>query len=266
MRIDARLLKHPHLQYANGKLEDPGMAGSWNLRGKAFRKPGTLKKLHILRLRDQSDDRFRKAACKLVSALAACGLGTQGDPYTHNASLPSKGPPQLYFDKLGTALTELRRRGPIRLLVVVLQGEDEYIYSVVKRWADSIIGIPTVCVTEEKFEDRGSRSLGIYGNLALKINIKLEGINHILPEHSHKKLIRTDQVDPPKFGTIIVGADVTHPSRQSIDGCPSIAAVVATIDDQFATYLGSMRLQKSKEEVSHSMIRLQDQLLMNIQR
>lgn len=50
-------------------------------------------------------------------------------------------------------------------------------------------------------------------------------------------------------GTMIVGADVTHPGK-SLDNCPSMAAVVATNDHRSGHYLGSARLQKGKQEVS----------------
>lgn len=46
---------------------------------------------------------------------------------------------------------------------------------------------------------------------------------------------------------MIVGADVTHPGNE--EGCPSIAAVVATDDDRRFQYLGSARIQEGKQEV-----------------
>ncbi|KAI9813429.1 MAG: hypothetical protein M1827_004104 [Pycnora praestabilis] len=49
--------------------------------------------------------------------------------------------------------------------------------------------------------------------------------------------------------TMIMGADVTHPGAHSGEGTPSIAAVVATVDERLDNYLGSMHLQKGKIEV-----------------
>jgi hypothetical protein len=43
--------------------------------------------------------------------------------------------------------------------------------------------------------------------------------------------------------------DVTHPGPTSVEGTPSVAAVVASVDDSFVQYPASMRLQKSKKEV-----------------
>lgn len=52
-----------------------------------------------------------------------------------------------------------------------------------------------------------------------------------------------------KPGTMIVSADVTHPSKDSPDTCPSIAGVVASYDHIYAHYRASARLQSSGVEV-----------------
>ena len=49
--------------------------------------------------------------------------------------------------------------------------------------------------------------------------------------------------------TMLVGSDVTHPSPGTARGTPSIAAVVASVDDKFGLFPASMRLQESKKEV-----------------
>lgn len=47
-----------------------------------------------------------------------------------------------------------------------------------------------------------------------------------------------------KKKTMIIGIDVTHPSPTSREGSPSIAAVVASVDDSFVQYPASLRIQK----------------------
>jgi hypothetical protein len=49
--------------------------------------------------------------------------------------------------------------------------------------------------------------------------------------------------------TMMVGIDVTHPGPGSRDGTPSIAAVVASVDDSFVQFPASLRIQASKKEV-----------------
>lgn len=75
-----------------------------------------------------------------------------------------------------------------------------------------------------------------YSNIALKINVKLCGINQMI------------RGGPPGFQqkpTIIFGADVTHPAPGSF--LPSIAAVVASHDLQGTSYTTETRVQASKQ-------------------
>ena len=48
---------------------------------------------------------------------------------------------------------------------------------------------------------------------------------------------------------MVVGADVTHPGPGSMKDCPSVAAVVASVDDRFNQYPASFHVQGSKQEL-----------------
>jgi len=48
---------------------------------------------------------------------------------------------------------------------------------------------------------------------------------------------------------MMVGIDVTHPGPGAREGTPSIAAVVASVDDNFVQFPASMRIQESKKEM-----------------
>lgn len=47
-----------------------------------------------------------------------------------------------------------------------------------------------------------------------------------------------------KKKTMMVGIDVTHPTPGTRFGTPSIAAVVASVDDDFVQFPASMRIQR----------------------
>jgi eukaryotic translation initiation factor 2C len=82
-----------------------------------------------------------------------------------------------------------------------------------------------------------------YANVALKVNAKMGGVNHVVDETNMGWL--------KKMGlTMIMGADVTHPGPGSVKGTPSIAAVVASVDEKFGQVPASIRIQKSRQEVS----------------
>lgn len=77
------------------------------------------------------------------------------------------------------------------------------------------------------------------------MNFKLRGQSHKVVPHGIPNEKGFCGATP---GTIIMGADVTHP-KEGLENCPSMAGVVATIDDESSQYLGSARLQKGKQEV-----------------
>jgi hypothetical protein len=82
-----------------------------------------------------------------------------------------------------------------------------------------------------------------FSNVALKANTKLGGINHTLDDHALGWLKTTS--------TMVVGMNVTHPGPLSVPGTPSVAAVVANVDDTFAQFPVSLRLQEGRREVGN---------------
>lgn len=63
----------------------------------------------------------------------------------------------------------------------------------------------------------------------------------MLPEKKLGFLVQKD--------TMIIGIDVTHPAPKSMEGTPSIAGVVASIDGTYSQWPGSIRCQKSRQEM-----------------
>ncbi|KAG4441773.1 hypothetical protein IFR05_002764 [Cadophora sp. M221] len=110
-------------------------------------------------------------------------------------------------------------------------GDTIPLYAEIKRWGDCIAGVPTVCITKGKIE---TADVKLAANICLKFNLKLRGVSHSV-----------DTGVPP--GTMIVGADCTHPNDNA-PGRPSIAGVVATNDETSFHYLASARLQTGKQE------------------
>jgi eukaryotic translation initiation factor 2C len=78
-----------------------------------------------------------------------------------------------------------------------------------------------------------------YQNVALKVNVKLAGINQVV-----KDGILSGLAQKP---TIIFGADVGHPGPGSQN--PSIAALVGSHDLQGIQYATAVRVQNSREEI-----------------
>jgi eukaryotic translation initiation factor 2C len=113
-------------------------------------------------------------------------------------------------------------------------------------WGDTKAGIQTICITQDKAGSLSSPQ--IQANIAFKVNAKLGGRNHVLPVPLENDLHRKSDKNPTN-STMVVGADVTHPGVGSVAHCPSIAAVIASCDEYAVAYPGSLRLQRSKQEM-----------------
>ncbi|PFH53610.1 hypothetical protein AMATHDRAFT_1253 [Amanita thiersii Skay4041] len=135
-------------------------------------------------------------------------------------------------DKFQQQLTNHRKPD---FVVILLEKTDQRIYSGIKRIGDVELGIHTVHMQINKVINQ-KKQVQYLANIALKVNIKLGGINHRLGGDAMNWLM--------KCPTMMVGIDVTHAGPQSKPGTPSIAAVVASIDEKFVQFPASLRIQK----------------------
>lgn len=141
-----------------------------------------------------------------------------------------------------------------QMFLVILEKNDSDTYGLVKRVFDQHLGLTSVCLTADKLVDKKGNDklntdksfLQLFSNLALKYNTKLGGQNHAVGHFLNDNLVPAFKHLMPQ-GTMVVGADVSHAPSQMTD-CPSVASVVASMDDKYYQFPGSMRLQASKQE------------------
>jgi hypothetical protein len=125
----------------------------------------------------------------------------------------------------------------------------------VKWKADLVHGVQTVCMLPKKinyyhavtaggWQQKGFQNQHL-DNFALKFNMKSGGHDFVFDPAMLSSLLGSEQDT-----TVIFGADVAHPPSGAFQGVPSVAAVVASCDNQFQNYPASMRLQAGGEEVS----------------
>ncbi|TGO21637.1 hypothetical protein BPAE_0208g00070 [Botrytis paeoniae] len=244
VEIEAGTLEAPTLLLSETD-KVPARDSSWEMKFKQCRKPGTGNTtLYVLWLRYDHIQEYEQKDMEiitdtLVRSLNEFGLKQISKRVFYQALVPDEAQePEKYRQACANTFKSALRpviEGTkiVPLIMVVLPNRSRKLYPETKRWADCDIGIPTVCVVEENLSGAGDRAR--CGNISLKFNLKLGGINQ---EVSNRCGI--------KARTMIVGADVTHPGDE--EGCPSIAAVVATNDDSRFQYLGSARLQEGKQE------------------
>lgn len=245
-KLQGRMLDVPLLRYRvlisepeSQRMRD----GRWDLRRKFFTVPTRLDSLCVIQISPQTVPQHVLESFSTRGL--AYGMTSAAARRVHNQVSDSTSPIDLN-DALEALRQSVGRRAKISIVLVLFAAQDNDGYAAIKFWGDTIAGVNTVCCTTG---DKGKAGLlgnaPFQGNLALKFNVKLSGRNHSLANSAY------DSINAGKKATtMIVGADVTHPSGASIKHCPSIAAVVASTDITGVYYRGSMRLQAGKVEVS----------------
>merc|ERR1711988_444727 len=112
------------------------------------------------------------------------------------------------------------------LVMLILNQHDGYLYNKMKALGDVEHGIHTQCLLSKNA--KGNKlNPNLAGNLLLKINAKLNGINNQVKNKTDAGIM----VEP----TLILGADVTHPSPGE-NTKPSIAALVGSMNRAASRY------------------------------
>ncbi|KAF9883858.1 hypothetical protein FE257_002701 [Aspergillus nanangensis] len=248
--VPGRVLKSPAVIYRD-KCNANVRSGAWSSHGVKVGENFRCSRWTFLRityastvdkraLDDRSLDRtIEMLYCKMKE------LGLDIGNFWHpglRVSLNDKGHVGKGADPLAGALerfTELSHRSPLSLLLVILPRYDEHLYSRIKMLCDIKKGIRNVCVIESKLARANGQFLA---NLALKINMKLGGMNQLLDESS-LGLIGDGR-------TMVVGVDVTHPSSGRLyPKLPSVAAMVASVGPLLGQWPGMMHVQPAGQEI-----------------
>ncbi|KAG8798792.1 hypothetical protein FRC16_006546 [Serendipita sp. 398] len=216
--IPARVLPPPGINYAAGKpprVND----GSWNILDVKFHRHGQLGVLTMLIVREESrpgpwtgpgDQNMWDFVSRFAQKCRNTGIQVSSErpvieptetlPPYHPDRDPSRAAAVL---KVKVALTKLAQSKP-RVIFVLLNARDNYIYPAIKRIGDVELGIQTICMQLDKAIGRGDHGKQdqYFSNVALKVNTKLGGVNHRLERRDLQWLLEKR--------TMVVGADVTH--------------------------------------------------------
>jgi eukaryotic translation initiation factor 2C len=234
LQVNGRVLQPPTILYGKDS-RDPQIVpsqGSWNLRDKRVEIGATVASWAVLL--------FGKANIQEVKAFVTelCVTCTDtGVPFQ------ATQPPVLQADRDVAAsvqnayrkAAEASGRAP-QFVLCILPTDDAQLYGEIKRCTDTLVGLPSQCMLMKHIR-RPSKQY--CANLALKINVKLGGVNSSL---GRQLAFITERP------TIVLGADVSHPGIGEGDK-PSIAAVVASMDIKMSRYAANVRVQPSRKEI-----------------
>ncbi|PNF21081.1 Protein argonaute-2 [Cryptotermes secundus] len=243
-KVEARVLEAPQLQYnieVDKKNVVKPMKGVW--RPLTFLSSNKLSHWIILNLNKYTtEDEMRRFAVEMQNMGRTLGMDIVPPPPPKSMQPPTKNTHQL-MEFFKTVKRE------VQLVVVVVPDRGDC-YAKVKKVAELNVGVLTQCV---KGRTMSRLNPAVCSNILLKINSKLNGINHTFASVSR----------PPCLfrPVMIVGADVTHPSPDQIS-IPSVAAVTASHDQKVFKYNIQIRLQPPKVEIIEDLENIMRQQLL----
>ncbi|CAL1713053.1 unnamed protein product [Somion occarium] len=241
--IQGQVIPSPEIQFKKGTPSLRIREGKWNVRGDIqLALPGRIFSWAVIYF-DQNASRpvLEGFITKLHGNLLQRGIAIN-PAYVPGPNFPIQiGNPHQVSQSLESLLAQASssdknsgRSIPPTIIVVILPSSAAQIKKQVKYWGTVTKSVATQCVKAGKYEKANDQYLN---NVALKINAKIGGVNCYVPL-TEKLLTKT----------IVVGCDVSHPAP-SVDNRPSIASLVASVDDKATVYTAQIQVQEPHVEI-----------------
>jgi len=248
LQVKARVLEPPVLAYADQRGQGESIAnprdGGWDIRGKRSTAAGKVERWVVIVFANEQgsgprDPGFPMQAAQqsVTNFVGACSqFGIQfanRQPVIHYAgdNMDVRGA----FIKASQA-ANLTPQNPPQFILTYVPMKNSRQYPLIKATGDVGLGVATQNLVIQKARNAKPQ---YYQNVALKVNVKLAGINQVVKNG----ILSTLNQKP----TIIFGADVGHPGPGSQN--PSIASLVGSFDLQGIQYATAVRVQNSREEI-----------------
>ncbi|KAG0308842.1 eukaryotic translation initiation factor 2C, 2 [Dissophora globulifera] len=237
-QVRARVLSSPAIEFDNHAQEKP-QQGAWQIhRARKFKRGARLDSWSVLVY-----DRENRDLVQMVTTFVRMLFGVMCDAGM-NVTMSS---PHIQYAQLGGRMEqevdEARQRSRGLQLLVVLFPRKGTIYPQLKAYCETRnSGLVTQCALLSKLRRVNDQYCRL---LSCKINTKLGGVVSTLAPNEMPFMDRGS--------TLVVGADVTHPSPGEDSSKPSVAAVVASVDNEAYKYIGRVLVQDPRLEVIESM-------------
>ncbi|XP_071635459.1 protein argonaute-4-like [Temnothorax longispinosus] len=231
--VQARVLPAPELRYSRGKAQV--RRGTWYIQ--PFNEPKHLEKSTwtIVNMSGMSNlqPAMQEFATMLQTTAKEVGMIIERPRLFDGSSFRLNE-----LDKITQFFIDNKK---LKLIIVIIPNRTDVMYGKLKKITEMDVGVLTQCIKLQTLKRLGQyKQVTTVRNILLKINSKLNGVNHIFD--------RMPACLNEKYPCMLVGADVTHPSPDSKDS-PSIAAVAASRDKSAFRYNVALRLQQPKEEM-----------------
>lgn len=229
--VPGRILNSPSIKY--GRDSFTPRFGSWNLMNKKFCNGASCNNWAVLMvLQKGNGDDPTQSVNLLMRKSKEMGL-MLSNPISRPFTV-RYGPN--FLEEMCSKFEEIKKNA--RLVLVLLPSGEEKIFSDIKYAGDVRVGILNHCCLSSKFIGGNDQYMA---NNAMKINLKLGGTCQGMDLPRSSRLLSTGK-------TMVVGLDVTHPTGTDPKEFPSIACIVASVDNALGQWPGQPRIQAPRTE------------------
>lgn len=238
LKIKARLLPNPEIRFGNDQRHNPGTAGRWDLRGKKFYKPNA-KPLQYWgvgffggKRTSINHDQTLRFLDQFMKIYAQHGGKVVNRPHVVELT-----------EDIGNAVKKLYEQTKSRfgdnepqLLVVIVPGNDMFVYLRIKKSCDCRFGVPSQVLQAAHCQSNRPQ---YHSNVLMKVNAKLGGTTARAVGRLQGTALRPQGM--------IIGADVTHPMLGV--WTPSLAAMTVSADAFGGRYMGGCECNGDRVEI-----------------
>ena len=255
LTLKARILPPPTIAYNKGKVVEISATSPGSWRSQRYVEGKSVKNWAVLDLARLNDNEYKDVVGAFKQEGGKLGVNFDADIgrtvfkyICDNDRHVGKD-----FRKIIEDFKKFKTK--LDLVLVVLPFKGGGAYNEIKRLGDIEFRVPTQCVVKQVLFRQGRVNYQVVGNLCLKINSKLSGVNHQLADSSRPEAL--------KEPIMILGADVTHAAAQFKGIKPSIAAVVGSTNPSATQYEVEIRVQDTEqnEEMINDMKDVVEKLL-----
>ncbi|KAF0528624.1 Piwi-domain-containing protein [Gigaspora margarita] len=250
--IPARILPTPKIEYHQSSREPifQPKDGVWNLRDKKVATGATLGSWSVVVFGHESQYPPQAVQAFIRELVVTC--------QDTGMNIPNRTPPIRHHNPQGNIEETLKQlwllagntaKAHPQLILCVLPNTGVDLYAEIKRVCDTIIGVASQCIQAKHMLAAKKQYCA---NVCLKMNVKIGGMNSFLSTNQLPFV-----TDRP---TILMGADVTHPSA-SDPSRPSIAGLCSSVDAKASQYAAAVRIQEGKSEIIADLSGMIKQLL-----
>ncbi|RKP07663.1 Piwi domain-containing protein [Thamnocephalis sphaerospora] len=253
-QLNARVLNPPRIELGAADRSNAIVTprdGSWSLKGQRLYSCPVLASWAVVAYADRRrlpENQIKYFLSTMTKLFVDMGMDVR-----------AKNPPILYASQhqdteralQSAAIAAKKTHGMPAQIVFNIFATRNHIYRSVKRIAETKMGLMTQCMLAKHTE---RPNLQYCSNIMLKVNKKLGGTSF--------KLARNMVPYVTSQPTIVIGADVSHPTGAADEG-PSIAAMAGSLDANLSDWNLTYRTQEPQLEIIADMAEMVKEMLVN---